>query len=497
MISEAPKAIVIGAGFAGLSAAAYLGKAGYQVRIIEKNAQTGGRARTLQVDGFHFDMGPSWYWMPDVFDRFFADFGKKTSDYYTLHRLSPSYRVFFPEGECMDIPDNAVALEALFEQLEPGSGEQLRRFLKDAQFKYESGMMDLVHKPGNHLLEFADWRVFKGMFRLNLLTPFSRFIRKYFSHPRLLQLLEFPVLFLGAQPKDIPALYSLMNYADMVLGTWYPMGGMHQIVDGMQQIAIEQGVVIQTGEELTGVDMQQQAIKRVITTKGSYEADVVIGSADYHHLEQEILPQAYRQYTEAYWDQRTLAPSCIIFYLGLDQRIDGLLHHNLFFDTDFDRHARQIYAEPQWPDAPLFYVSATSKTDPGVAPQGCENLFVLIPVAPGLDDTDAIRQQYFELVMSRLEARTGQDIRKHVIVRKDYGKRAFVQDYHSYKGNAYGLANTLRQTAILKPKMKSSKVKNLYYTGQLTVPGPGVPPSLISGKIAAQQIISTSPVYAR
>jgi phytoene desaturase len=488
MKANQKKAIVIGAGFSGLSAAAYLAKDGYAVTLLEKNEQAGGRARVFSTDGFRFDMGPSWYWMPDVFDRFFADFQKSTAAYYTLERLSPSYRVFFPQQDIIDVPDRMEAIEDLFEKLEPGSKIKLQQFLREAQYKYEVGMQDLVQKPGNHIFEFADIRVLKGLFRLHLLTPFSTYIRRYFTHPYLLQLLEFPILFLGAQPKDIPALYSLMNYADMQLGTWYPKQGMGKIVEGMVSLIQELGVTIHYNEEVIDFTWNKNAIQQVITTKGTYDADVVIGAADYHHIEQELLPQSFRQYSPSYWDKRTLAPSCLLYYVGLNKKIEGLLHHNLFFDTDFSQHAHEIYSDAAWPRSPLFYISVTSKTDKSVAPENGENLFILIPVAPGLKDNPQIHQQYFEMVMQRLETRLQTNIRDHVVYRKDYGYQNFVNDYHSFKGNAYGLANTLQQTAILKPKMKSKKVKNLYYTGQLTVPGPGVPPSLISGKIVAQLI---------
>lgn len=478
-------ALVIGSGFSGLSAACYLAKDGYQVTVIEKNEQIGGRAREWEQDGFKFDMGPSWYWMPDVFDDFFKDFGKRTSDYYELIRLSPSYRVFFPDGICHDIPANMQELESLFEQLETGGAKKLRHFLNDAEQKYEAGMRDLVQKPGLSLLEFANLKVLKGLFQLDLLTPFSKFVRKYFSHPHLIQLLEFPVLFLGARPSEIPALYSLMNYADMQLGTWYPNGGMHQIILAMKKLALELGVEIRTGEEIKRFEMHDQSIQTAFTQSGRYEYDEIVAACDYQHLEQNLLEKKYRKYSSEYWDKRTLAPSCLIFYVGLNKRIQGLLHHNLFFDTDFGIHAEEIYTNPKWPENPLFYVSAPGKTDSSCAPEGCENLFILIPVAPGLQENPEIQEHYFDMVIKRLEERTGEAIRQQIILRRDYAYSNFVSDYHSFKGNAYGLANTLNQTAILKPKMQSNKVKNLTYTGQLTVPGPGVPPSLISGKIAA------------
>ncbi len=482
-------AIVIGAGFAGLSAACYLAKGGFDVTILEKNEQAGGRARSYSAQGFTFDMGPSWYWMPDVFDSFFSDFGKSTTDYYTLERLSPSYQVYFGKDDAILIPSDLSEMYSLFESLEKGSSKKLNQFLEEAQYKYEVGMQDLVQKPGQSIIEYVDKRVIKGIFKMHLFESFHTYVRKYFTNPKIIQLLEFPVLFLGAQPKNIPALYSLMNYADITLGTWYPKGGMHQIVKAMVTLATELGVNIKLAEAVHSIECKHNSIHHIITSKQTYQADVIVGGADYHHIEQQLLPIEYRQYNEKYWNSRVLAPSSILFYIGLNIKLDSLLHHNLFFDADFEKHGDEIYQYPKWPSDPLFYVSVTSKTDDTVAPSGCENLFILIPTAPDLKDTLEIKEYYFQLVMKRLESHLGIPITNHIIYRKDYASSNFISDYNSYKGNAYGLANTLLQTAIFKPNMKSKKLNNLYYTGQLTTPGPGVPPSLISGKVVANQIL--------
>jgi phytoene desaturase len=484
------KAAVIGAGFAGLSAAASLAQRGFDVLLVDQHAQAGGRARTFSQDGFTFDMGPSWYWMPDVFESFFGRFGKAPSDFYNLVRLDPSYRVWFGQDDKIDLPSSLEQVYDLFEQMERGAAQQLKRFLAEAAYKYRLGIGDLVYKPGRSLLEFADWRVLKGVLGLHIFRSFSDYVRKYFRDPRLIQLLEFPILFLGAKPQQTPALYSLMNYADIQLGTWYPMGGMHKVVEGMARVAEAQGVEIRLGARVAAIEAAQGRARALRMADGSrIAADVVVGGADYHHIEQRLLAPAHRSYDEKYWDTRTMAPSCLLFFLGVDRRVDGLLHHNLFFDADFEQHARDIYDDPQWPAAPLFYVCCPSKTDPDVAPQGMENLFVLIPLAPGLGQDDAARrEEYYELVMGRLEKLTGQSIRPHVVVKRSYAHSDFIQDYNAFKGNAYGLANTLRQTAIFKPAIQSKRLPNLYFTGQLTVPGPGVPPSLISGHVVATTI---------
>jgi phytoene desaturase len=483
------KTIVIGSGFAGLSAATCLADRGYDVTILEKHDIPGGRARYFDAEGFRFDMGPSWYWMPDVFESYFQHFGRSASDYYDLKRLDPSYRVWFDNEEHTDLPASMEEMYQLFDSIEAGAGDKLKAFMKEAAYKYEVGINDLVYKPGRSIFEFADMRVVRGVFKLHLFRSFSRHVRQYFSNERILSIMEFPVLFLGAKPEKTPALYSLMNYADMHLGTWYPMGGMHKIVEGMVSLAKEKGVKFEFGQEVEQIRVKNGKAREVITKGNTYQADIVVGGADYHHIETKLLKEDFRSYKKKYWDSRVMAPSCLLFYLGVNKRLKNLHHHNLFFDESFNQHAVEIYDDPQWPSRPLFYACAPSVTDPSVAPEGMENLFLLIPVAPGLtDDSEEVRERYYNVVMDRLERRTGQEIRSHVVYKRSYAHADFVSDYHAFRGNAYGLANTLWQTAILKPSLKSRKVGNLYYTGQLTTPGPGVPPSLISGRVVAKEI---------
>ncbi|MFD2522097.1 phytoene desaturase family protein [Emticicia soli] len=484
------KAIVIGAGFAGLSAATKLADAGYDVTILEKNATAGGRARVFEEKGFTFDMGPSWYWMPDVFERYFAEFGKSVADYYELVRLDPSYKVIFGPTEEVDLPANLDELKALFESIEQGSAKKLEDFLYESKYKYDVGIGEFVWKPSLSITEFFDYRILSKAISLDLFASFGKHIRKFFSSRRLLQLMEFPILFLGATPKNTPALYSLMNYAEIALGTWYPMGGMHEIVKAMVKLAEEKGVNIKLNEAVKRIEVENKTVQKVITDVGEYEADIVIGAGDYHHIESQLLKETDRNYSEKYWNSRTMAPSSLLFYVGVDRKVDKLTHHNLFFDEDFDIHADEIYTHPKWPSKPLFYVSAPSKTDASVAPEGAENLFILIPIAPDLADGEDVREKYYEIVMERLEKYVGHSIRKHVVYKRSFAVSDFKNDYHSFRGNAYGLANTLLQTAFLKPSLKNKKVKNLFYTGQLTVPGPGVPPSLISGLVVANQVIT-------
>jgi len=483
------RVVIIGAGFAGLSSAAFMAKAGWKVTVVEKNQTAGGRAQQLKAEGFTYDMGPSWYWMPDVFERFFEQFGKKVSDYYSLIRLNPSYRVYWNDG-FTDIPAQYDELKKVFEAFEKGAGEKLDKYLHEASVKYKIGIQDLVYKPGQSLAEFLDWNVVKNVFKLDVFTSIKSHVAKHFQNTRLRQLMEFPILFLGALPQNTPALYSLMNYADIVGGTWYPEGGMFSIVKAMEDLAIELGVEFKYGEAAQEILIESGNAKKLVTDKAVYEADAIISGADYQFTESHLLPQQYRTYSEVYWDKKVLAPSCLLYYVGLNKKLNNVLHHSLFFDVPFDQHAAEIYTSPQWPKEPLFYLSVSSKTDDTVAPEGCENLVVLIPVASGLDgDTENIREQYFNKVIQRLEQHTGQTIADAIIFKKTFSVSDFVAEYNSYKGNAYGLANTLRQTAIFRPSCRSKKVQNLFYTGQFTVPGPGVPPSLISGEVVSKELI--------
>lgn len=491
------KAVVIGSGFAGLSAATSLAAKGYSVTVLEKNAEPGGRARVWRSQGFTFDMGPSWYWMPDVFEQWFKEHGTTVKEQYDLVRLDPSYRVVFAPDDVRDIPAGLPALKDLFEQLESGSADRLHDFLAEGRRKYELGMKDLVHRPALHWSEFMSPRVLSGMLRSSVFTSLRDHVRKYFKDDRLRQLMEFPVLFLGSTPERTPALYSLMNYADMALGTWYPMGGMGRIVDAMVSVARSKGVEFRCSEGVQEILVHGGKAIGVRTGIGTERADVVVAAADYHHVEQELLPAEHRTYDEAYWQKRVLAPSCLLFYFGVNKRLPNLRHHNLFFDASLDKHAREIYDTPKWPTDPLMYVCAPSVTDPSVAPVGCENLFALIPIAPGLQDEQHVREHYAQRVLDRLEKHTGVDIRPHLVVRRSYCLDDFSADYNAFKGNAYGLANTLKQTAVLKPSMKSRRVRGLYFTGQLTVPGPGVPPALISGQVVAELIHKELPAYSR
>ncbi|NHN26189.1 phytoene desaturase [Flavobacterium jejuense] len=480
------KIIVIGSGFASLSAACYLAKAGNKVTVFEKNASVGGRARRLSKEGFHFDIGPTWYWMPGVFEKFFGDFGKKVADYYDLEKLSPAYDVYFEGNEKVTISDNLDDIAATFEKIEKGSEKKLRSFIKEAQDNYAIAVDKMVYKPGDSPLELVTTETIARVGQF--FSTISQEVRKRFKNPKLVKILEFPVLFLGAKPSDTPSFYSFMNFADFGLGTWHPKKGMFSVVEAMKDLAIELGVEIITNATISKILVENKKTVGV-TVNGKIEyADIVVSGADYHHSEQ-LLDEQHRMYSEKYWDKKIFAPSSLLFYVGFDKKLENVSHHTLFFDTPFEPHAREIYDTKEWPKEPLYYASFPSKTDSFFAPEGKEAATFLIPIAPGLEDTEIIRKKYFDILIERLEKSTQQSLKQNIIFVESYCVNDFVKDYNSYKGNAYGLANILTQTAFLRPKIKSRKVRNLFFTGQLTVPGPGVPPSLISGKIVSEKII--------
>ncbi len=476
---------IIGSGFSSLSAACYLAQKGHEVTVYEKNASIGGRARQLKKEGFTFDMGPSWYWMPDVFERFFGDFNKKPSDYYELIKLSPAYRVYYGINDFIAIADNLDEIIKTFESIEKGSGIILSKFMADAKSNYDIAIKDLVYRPGVSALELItkETALKVGQFFSNI----SKDVRKKFKNERLIQILEFPVLFLGAKPSDTPSFYSFMNYADFGMGTWHPKTGMYDVIRGMESLALELGVTFKTNSNIEKIIVENKTAVALQINGERINADIILSGADYHHSE-TLLDEEHRAYSEKYWASKTFAPSSLLFYVGFNKKIENITHHALFFDVDFNQHAKDIYDEPKWPDNPLFYANFPSITDETAAPKGMESGFFLIPLAPGIEDTEALREAYFEKIIDRFETLTQQNIKNNIIFKESFCKNDFEEVYNSYKGNAYGMANTLMQTAFLRPKLKSKKVENLYFTGQLTVPGPGVPPALISGKLVSELI---------
>ena len=482
---------ILGSGFSSLSAACYLAKMGYEVNVFEKNAEFGGRARQFKENGFTFDMGPSWYWMPDVFEKFFNDFGKKSTDFYNLKKLNPAYHVYFGENDFIAIPDELEKICKVFEKEEKGSSVELLKFIKMAKDNYKIAVKDMLYKmPGISPLELITLDTTKrvGYFFTNI----KKQVHKRFKNPKLRSILEFPVLFLGAESSNTPAFYNFMNYADFGLGTWQPNNGFYDVVKAMIKIGESLGVRYHNNSNVTQIITKKKSAVGLMINDKIVNSQYILSGADYNHTE-TLLPKSQRQYSKKYWSSKIFAPSSLLFYLGFDKKLQNLAHHNLFFDTDFDLHSKEIYKDPKWPSKPLFYANFTSMTNSHTAPEGCENGFILVPIAPGLEDNNDLREKYYDIIINRIERITKQKIKKNIIYKKSFCVNDFISEYNSYKGNAYGLANTLLQTSFLRPKLKSSKVKNLFFSGQLSVPGPGVPPSIVSGKLVAELIEKTNP----
>ncbi|WP_255168547.1 phytoene desaturase family protein [Natrononativus amylolyticus] len=480
--------VVIGAGVGGLSTACYLADAGADVHVIEKNEQLGGRASRLEVDGFRFDMGPSWYLMPDVFERFFAEFGRMPTEYYDLTHLDPHYRLFFKDGDEVDVTPDRERTKRIFESYEPGAGGALDRYLEKSRENYEVGMEHFVYEDRERLRDYVDPDVARQARGLSLLGSMQGHVEDYFDHPKLQQIVQYTLVFLGGSPRNTPALYNLMSHVDFNLGVWYPENGLGGVIDGIAELGTKLGVTYDTDRPATEIKGREGGFL-IETPTGPLTADLVVSNADYAHTEQELLPPEKRGYSEAYWESRTYAPSAFLLYLGVEGDLPELAHHTLVLPTDWEEHFAQIFDEPAWPDDPAYYCCAPSETDDTVAPEGHSNLFILVPIAPGLEDTAEHREAYRELVLADLATHTGTDLRDRIVVEEQFCVSEFADRYNSFRGTALGMAHTLRQTSLFRPPHRSKEVDGLYFTGSYTTPGIGVPMCLISGELTAEKVL--------
>ena len=482
--------VVIGAGFGGMSAAAVLAKNGNEVTLVEKNSQPGGRAMLYKKEGFIFDMGPSWYLMPEAFERYFAQFGKKPTDYFELKRLDPSYRVFFGTEKVVDVPTELEKSLTLFDELENDGSRKLSEYLQIAERNYRIAMDKFIYRDYTSIFNFFNRQLILEGLKLNIFSSLERYNKRFFESDKSRKILEYTTVFLGGAPSHTPALYSIMAHVDLNLGVWYPVpGGIGAVVDAVYSTARDQGVEFKFNQNVSRIQIEGKHAKAVETDQEVIDADIIVANADYHHVDTKLLEPKYRSYSQKYWRKRVMAPSAFLIYLGVDKELDGILHHNLYLDPKWDAHFDSIFDQPGWPESPSYYVSATSKTDASIAPPGKECLFFLVPVAPGLNDTDKVREKYFTKIITHFEKLIGQTIKDSIIVKKIFSHRDFTDSYNAYKGTALGLAHTLRQTAVFRPAHRSKKVKNLYFTGHYTHPGVGVPMVLISSEII-NEIIS-------
>ncbi len=482
------KIIIIGAGIGGLSAAALLAKKGYSVTILEKNKQPGGRAGVLSAKGFTFDMGPSWYLMPDVFENFYKEFGKKPSDFLQLKKLDPSYKIFFSESESTEVPGKYTDILKLFAKMEPNGRQKLEKYMENSEFLYKKSMETFLYNDFRKITDFFRPDVMKNGAKLHLFENMDKFTKKYFDSDKLRKILLYNIVFLGGTPSNTPALYSLMSYVDFKMGVFYPMGGITEFINSLVSICKDYKVKIKYDENVKSIKISEGKAEKVITQKQSYEADIVISNADYHFTETKLLPKTSQTYPESYWKKKTIAPSAFILYIGVNKKLPKLEHHNLYLDSDWTLHFESIFNKPSWPDKPSYYVCAPSKTDKSVAPKGMENLFILVPVAAGLKDTPAIRKKYTDQIIKHLEGIIGEDFKENIVYLKTFAHNDFSELYNSYKGSALGLSHALLQSALFTPGHISKKVKNLYYTGANNHPGIGMPTCLISSQIVTSLI---------
>ena len=477
------KIVVVGAGLGGLSTAALLAKDDFQVTVLEKNDTPGGRARAFCESGFRFDMGPSWYLMPEVFQRFFQEFGKAPEDFYQLQRLDPSYRMVFGREDVVDVSADLEQNRRLFGELERDGEEKFSQFLSQSQVLYDLSMNEFVYKEFRNLLDYFSPKVMNAKVSPRVFGSMDSYVGRYFKSDKARKLLEYSIVFLGGNPKKTPAMYSMLSHVDFNLGVWYPQGGMHSLVQALVDLCRELGVEMHFGCEVTGINVQRGRVSSVRTNGGDHEADIAVVNADYAHAETELLPRQYQTFPKSYWEKKTIAPSAFILYLGLNRKLKNLEHHNIVVAHDWKEHFQAIFDAPSWPDQPSYYVCMPSKTDPTVAPKAHENLFVLVPVASGLEDPDEQRDAYSEKILRDLEAIIGEEIQPHIIVKRIFSQRDFASDYNAYRGTALGLAHTLGQSALFRPSHRSKAVRELFYTGQYTHPGIGVPMTIISSTI--------------
>ena len=486
MATTTKEIVIIGGGFGGLSAACFLADKGYEVELIEKNEEVGGRASVLEEDGYRFDMGPSWYLMPDIFNRFFEKMDAKPEDYYKLNRLDPNYRIFFKDGDLMDVPADPEEAGELFETYEDGAKEQFRRYLEKSEETYDIGMNEFVLKDRNNFSDYFSLDVLRNARGISLIKKMQDHVEQYFENDKLQQVMQYTLVFLGGSPNNTPALYNLMSHVDFNMGVYYPEGGIYSVIEGMQDLAEEKGAKITTGEEVREINRDEKPY--VVTENREIECNAVVSNADYAFTETELLPDEYTTYDRDYWESRTYAPSAFLIYLGVDGELENLDHHNLVLPEEWDDHFEKIFDNPDLPENPAYYICNPSETDDTVAPEGKSAIFVLVPIAAEMELDEDERKEFRDLVINDIEDNTGISLDEKIEYEKLFAGEEFKEKYNSFNGTALGIAHTLRQTSVFRPKQRSKKMEGLYYTGQYTNPGIGMPMCLISGEHVAEKV---------
>jgi phytoene desaturase len=510
------RAVVIGGGIAGLASAALLARDGYQVTLLEKNAEFGGRAGSWEHEGFRFDTGPSWYLMPEVFDHFFRLLGTTADEQFELVQLDPGYRVF-GEGydEPLDISADAEENIELFESVERGAGAKLRQYLGDAAEIYQLAIQKFLYSTFEKLSPVFTREVIGRGRRLSslLLTPLSRLTARTVKDRRLRQILGYPAVFLGSSPDRAPSMYSLMSHLDLVEGVLYPMGGFTRVISAIENLAVAEGAELRSGVTVRRILVEQGAATGVEIVDadgavGFVDAEVVVSTVDLHHSETVLLDQeSERSYPQSYWDDRVAGPSALLLYLGVSGELPELEHHSLFFSADWKSNFDAIFGKaPHVPADPSLYVCKPSGVDPEVAPEGAENVFVLVPLPAdpalghgGIDrGGDEAIEALADSVIARIGSATGiPDLADRIVVRRTVGPADFVDRLNSWKGSALGPAHTLRQSAFFRAGNVSTKVRDLYFAGSSTIPGIGLPMCLISAELVVKRLrgdVSPSPL---
>ena len=482
--------LIVGAGIGGLSLAAILADAGKDVTIIEKNSTPGGRARVYQEKGYTFDMGPSWYIMPDIYEKFFQELGLSIEDCYDLVRIDPSYRIFFKNREQIDVSSKIEENIELFGKMEENGGEKLRRYLEKAGRDYRIAVDELLMRDYDQLRNLIDGKLIREGLKLPLFGNIDDYISGIFSSEEAKRVLEYSIGFIGGSPRNTPSIYYIMNHVDLKLGVWYPMGGIGKVVEKLYELCVEKGVKFKFDEIVTKVLSENGKAIGVETSKGVYKSDRVVINADYPFAELNLLDETERTYETKYWESKLFAPSALVIYIGLMRKLNNLEHHNLYLAGDWSLGFNTLYDlnDPEWPGNVSYYVNVTSRTDPSVAPKNGETVFILIPTPDDFEDTPESREALYRKIVGHIEETMGEEIIGNEVVKSIFGPNDFVQDYNAYKGTSLGLVHTLTQSAIFRPSHRSKKLKNLYYNGHYTHPGIGVPLVLISSQILAKTL---------
>lgn len=484
--------IIIGSGIGGLATACLLAEQGYRVQVFEKNEQLGGRVSVFEAEGFRFDMGPSWYLMPDIFEHFFELLGERVEDHLTLQKLDPSYRVFFQDtGTHVDLCSDLKRDRETFERLEPGSFARLNDYLDRAEMAYMISKRSFLYKNYDKWSDLLTWEALRHGRRLSVFSTMDAYVKRFFKTDALQKIMEYQLVFLGSSPYNTPALYSLMNYIDFKMGVFYPKGGIYEIVRALVEMGKKRGVTYEVNAPVARILVNQgRAVGIRLEDGREVMSDIIISNADLHHTDTRLLPPEARQYSDAYWKKRVLSPSAFIMYLGVKGRIPALRHHSLLFSADWRKNFAEIFDQPTWPTDPSLYICAPSLSDPTVAPPDHENLFVLVPIAPGLTYTQDDLERYADTMLDRIQKTIGvPDLKERIVFKRLFCSQEFTERYHALKGNALGLAHTLTQTALFRPNNVHPRVQNLYYVGGNTNPGIGMPICLISAELVIKRLL--------